>query len=55
MISKITWRIGWTFIRALKSVKNCTLISSFCAKHVMLQIENYRGVMYHDTEGWCKT
>ena len=20
----------------------------------MFQLENFRGIMYHDTEGWCK-
>ena len=31
--SKMAWGIGWTFIRALKSLKNCTLMDSFCRKH----------------------
>ena len=25
----------WTFIRALKSLKNCTLMGSFCPKHII--------------------
>ena len=29
VVSNMAWGIGWTFIRALKSLKNCTLTSSF--------------------------
>ena len=54
VVSKMAWGIGWTFIRALKSLKNCTLMGSFCQKHIMFQLENFRGIMCHDTEGWCK-
>ena len=53
MVSKMAWGIGWTFIRALKSLKNCTLVGSFCPKH-MFQEENFRGILCHDTEGWYK-
>ena len=52
--SKIAWWIGWTFIRALKSLKKCTLMSSFWPKHIMFQLENFRGIMCQDTEGWSK-
>ena len=31
------WEIGWIFFRALTSLKNCTLISSFCPKHVSVR------------------
>ena len=53
-VSKMTWGIGSTFIRALKSLKNCTLMGSFCPKNIMFQVENFRGIMCHDTERWCK-
>ena len=33
-VSKMAWGIGWTFIRALKSLKNCTLMGSFCPKYI---------------------
>ena len=45
--------IVWTFIRALESLKNCTLMGSFCPKH-MFQLETFRRIMCHDTQGWCK-
>ena len=49
VVSKMAWGIGWTFIRAPKSLKNCTLMGSFCPKHIMFQLENFRGVMCHMT------
>ena len=54
VVSKMAWGIGWTFIRASKSLKDCTLMSSFCPNHIMFQLESFRGVMCHDTEGCCK-
>ena len=39
VVSKIAWRIGWTFIRALKNLKNCTLMGSFCPQNIMFQSE----------------
>ena len=54
VVSKMAWRIGWTFIRALKSLKNCTLMGSFCPKHTMLRLENFGVITCHDTESWCK-
>ena len=53
VISKMAWGIERTFIRSLKSLKNYTLMDSFCPKHIF-QLENFRETMYHDTEGWCK-
>ena len=54
VVSKMAWGIGWTFIIALKSRKNCTLISSFFPKHIMFQLWYVRGIMCHDNEEWCK-
>ena len=53
VVSRMAWGIGWTFIKALKSLKNYKLMVSFCPKHIF-QLENLRGIIYHDTEGWCK-
>ena len=41
-------------MRAAESLKTCTLIGSFCRKHVKIQMKKYRRVMFHDTEEWCK-
>ena len=54
VVSKMAWGIGWTFIRVLKSLKNCPLMGSFCPKHIMFQVKIFRGIMCHDTEEWCK-
>ena len=32
VVSKLAWGIGWTFIKALKNLKICTLMGSFCLK-----------------------
>ena len=53
-VSKMAWRSGWTFIRAIKSLKTCALMGSFCPKHIMFQSEYFRGIMCHDPERWCK-
>ena len=34
--------------------ENCTLMGSFCPKHIMFQLETFREIMCHDTEGCCK-
>ena len=54
VVSKMAWGIGWTFIRELKSLKNCTLMGSFCPKTIMFQLENFGGIMFRDTKRWCK-
>ena len=44
VVSKMAWGIwrGWTFIRTPKILKNCTLIGSFCQKHVMFHLKFQR-------------
>ena len=37
-----------------KVSKICTLIDSYCAKYLMFDLKKYRGVIFHDTEEWCK-
>ena len=53
VVSKMACGIEWTSIRALKSLKNCTLMV-FLSQHIMFQLENFRGIMCRETEGWCK-
>ena len=38
VVSKLAWGIGWTFIKALKNLKICTLMGSF-VQSVMFQLE----------------
>ena len=47
-------RISWILTRALKSLKICTFIGSYCVKYLMFDLKKYRGVIFHDTEDWCK-
>ena len=42
----------WT--EQLQVSKTCTFICSNCAKYLMFDLKKYRGVIFHDTEGWCK-
>ena len=42
VVSKIAWGGRWTFNRSFLSLKNSTLMGSFCPKYVMS----------HDSEGW---
>ena len=50
VVSKMAWGIGWNFLKALKILKNGTLMGFFCPMHKMFQLENLRGIMCHDTE-----
>ena len=34
--------------------KICTLIGSYCGKYLMFDLKLYRGVIFYDTEEWCK-
>ena len=46
---------GEIWPKHLKVSKICTFICSHCAKYLMFDLEKYRGVIFHDTKGWCKT
>ena len=37
-----------------KISKICTLMSCFWPKYIMFELKKYRGVIFHDTEEWCK-
>ena len=37
-----------------KVSKNCTLTGSYCGKYLIFDLKKYRGVIFHDTEEWCK-
>ena len=51
---KMTLGIWLIFMRAVKSLKNCTLIGSFHPKHIKIYMKKNRRVMSYDTEKWCK-
>ena len=52
--SKLTQGIWLIFIRAVASLKFCTLMCSFCPYHIKFWMKKYRRFMSHDTEEWCK-
>ena len=46
--------INWvSFHYSTQSLKNCTLMGSFCPKYIMFQLKNFREIMCHDTEGYA--
>ena len=58
LVSNMTWRIWWIFTQESKiqaqESKNFTSISYFCPKYMRLELKKYRGVIFHDSEQWCK-
>ena len=50
MVSNMTWGIWWIFNHPLKIPK----ISLHWAKYMRFELKKYRGVIFHNTEQWCK-
>ena len=40
--------------QSIRKSQNETLMTSFCLKLKLYELKNYRGVMRHDNEEWCK-
>ena len=40
--------------QSTQKTENCIFMVSFCPKHILFQLETFRGFMCHDTEGCCK-
>ena len=51
---KLTWGISQVLARALESLKNFSLMSSFWAKCILFELKKHRGVTFHHTAEWCK-
>ena len=52
VVSKMTR--SWSILTwALESLKNLHFFC-YCAKYLMFGLKNYRGIIFHDTGGWCK-
>ena len=49
LVPKMTWGISWILMRAVTSLKICTLMGLFCPKHI-----KYKRFMSHNTEEWFK-
>ena len=44
----------WTFNYPRKILTNIYFNGSFCWKYIKFSLKNYRGVVSHDFESWCK-
>ena len=42
---KMTWRIWWILMRAVESLKNCTLMGYFCRKYAIFELKKYGGLV----------
>ena len=42
------------FHATIQKSENFTLMDHFCPKYMRFELKNYRGVIFHDTEQWCK-
>ena len=54
MAWKMSQKIWLIFLRAVESLKICTLMGSFCTKHIKFLLKKYRRFMSHDNEEWRK-
>ena len=45
LVPKMTWGIWWILMRAVASLKICTLLGYFCRKYVMFELKRYREVV----------
>ena len=54
--SKLTWGIWRGFTQAPKNLKNLHFNSLLLTKlkYIMLELKEYRGLMFNGTEDWCK-
>ena len=53
VVSKMT-RIWWILTWVLGILKISNLIGSFCTKYITFEVKKSRGVIFHETEEWCK-
>ena len=53
VVWRLTWEIWWILTQALESLKIWVLMGSLWPKY-MFELKQYRGVIFHDTEEWCK-
>ena len=51
-LSKKTYDKQFKTVNTHKNVQN--YYNEKCAKCLMFDLKKYRGVIFHDTEGWCK-
>ena len=54
LVPKMTWGIWCILMRAVASLKICTLMRYFYQKYVLFEAKKYREVMCHKSEEWYK-
>ena len=54
LVPNMTWSIWWFLMRAVTSLKICTLLSYFCQYYINFELKNYRRIISHYTEVWFK-
>ena len=54
LVAKKTWGNCWILMRAVPSLKICTLMCYFFWKYFMFEPKKCRGVICHNSEKWCK-
>ena len=47
-------KIWWNFAWAVKSLKFCTVVDSFCKNRIKFQLKKYRRLISHGIEEWWK-
>ena len=52
VVSNMT-RIWWILTWALESFKK-SYFNGLLLNYILFQLKKYRGVIFHDTEEWCK-
>ena len=54
LVPKMIWGIWWILMRAVASLRICTLMCYFCRKYIMFEPKKCTVAMCHNTEEWCK-
>ena len=49
----VEFGMAWGIWRISSQHSKSLLLGSFWAKHIMFELNNYRGVMCPETEAWC--
>ena len=54
VVLKLTWGIWRALTLARRSLKTLHFNGLLVTKYIMFELKMYRGVIFHDTEEWCK-
>ena len=51
---KLTWSFKYDMRNLVNFHQTTQKTKSFCPKYIRFELKKYRGVIFHDTEQWCK-